>query len=80
MFQIKEKSAGKQKTPAKSEFTPTNDGPVVESLLKMILTKTNRNFKGLCEGLERVGQGFVVKQCLSKQGKESISEYLFTEV
>ena len=75
MFQIKEESAGKQKTPSRRVFTQTNDGPMVESLLKMILTKTNRNFRGFCEGLDRAGQGFIVKQCLSKQGKESISEY-----
>ena len=72
MFQMKEKSAGKQKIPSKPEFTQTNDGPVVESLLKMILTKTNGNYRGFCEGLDRAGQGFIVKQCLSKQGKKHI--------
>ena len=73
MFQTKEKCAEKQQTPTKRGFTRTtcNDGPVVECLLNMILTKTNRHFRGLCEGLERTGQGFIVKQCLSKQGKES---------
>ena len=72
VFQIKEKSAEKQKTPSKREFRrPTcNDGPVVECLLDLILTKTNRHFGGLCEGLERTNQGFIVKQFLSKQGKK----------
>ena len=77
---MKEKSAEKQKTLAKSEFTLTtfNDGPVVECLLNLILTKTNRHFRGLCEGLERASQGFIVKQCLSNQGKEN--KILFTEL
>ena len=73
VFQRKEKSAEKQKTPVKREFTreTCNDGPVVECLLNLILTKSNKHFRGLCEGLERASQGYIVKQCLSKQGKES---------
>ena len=69
MFQIKEKlSKGKQQE-AREKNVRINDGPVVESLLELILTKTNRHFKGLCEGLDVTGQGFIVKQCLSQQGK-----------
>ena len=69
MFQIKENSAGKKQMPAKREFALTDDSPVVEILLNLLLTKTNKHFRGLCEGLERAGQGFIVKQCLSQQGK-----------
>ena len=45
-----------------------DDGILVKILLKKILTKTNRDFRGLCEGLESEGQGFLVKNCLSQEG------------
>ena len=47
-----------------------SDGPVVQKLLKLMLTKTNRHFKGLCEGLENEEQEYIVNQCLSKEGKD----------
>ena len=45
-----------------------NDGPVVERLLKLILTKTNRHFKGLCECLIEAEQEYIVEHCLSHKG------------
>ena len=49
-----------------------DDGVLVKILLKKILSKTNRDFKGLCEGLESVGQGFLVRNCLSPEGNNII--------
>ena len=69
MFQTKGTSSEAQEPPAKRQRMRTDDGSVVASLLSLILTKTNRHFRGLCEGLERASQGYIVKQCLSKQGK-----------
>ena len=57
IFQIEEKKCG------------DNDGPVVEKLLKLILTKTNRHFKGLCECLIETEQAYIVEHCLSQEGK-----------
>ena len=52
-----------------------NDGPVVEKLLKLMLIKTNKHFKGLCQSLAETGQEFLVKSCLSQKGEVIISVY-----
>ena len=54
-----------------------NDGPVVKKLLKLIVNKTNRHFKGLCECLIETEQEYIVKHCLSQEGKYIIKLILF---
>ena len=46
---------------------------MVERLLKLLLTKTNRHFKGLCECLIETEQEYIVEHCLSKEGKAIIN-------
>ena len=66
MFKDEEKALRKA---AKEKGVRMKDGPVVESLLDLFLTKTDTHFYGLCECLDKTGQGFIVKQCLSQKGK-----------
>ena len=44
------------------------DGPLVSKLLKLILTKTDKDFQFFCEALRRSGQGHIVDVLLTEKG------------
>ena len=45
------------------------DGPLVNKLLELIVTKTDKDFQFFCEALRRSGQGHIVDLLLSEKGQ-----------